>query len=539
MMEIGKESTIDSEKIRITTRAEQLHDLASNEFSMKSIQAKLQMYGSGGNTASDQKKRKAQAEYDAKPWTQHTPFQFAVALVIIANIVCMTIEADDDGLEHAHGLLVMEHIFAVVFVIEFATRIWFEGLREYFRYPANCLDFSLVLMACLDVWVIRTLGLDKEMDLRSASLLRMLRLLKLGRILKLFHMFRELTVILQSLMAGLRTLFWAAVFLFLLLYLYAMIGTINFGGGAECGESELARLLRGTSGAGTTALTGGEPGGGNQSPWCEEFSSVGRAVLTLWLCLTEGCGDGLMKPMILTYPWLILFWLSFIFIGSFGLLNIIIGLFCENVIAEAERAEKAMADLQDEVRKQHMQALKDLFMVMDVDNSRSLTKDEWIKAMEEPEVCDVMEHIGLDEVEDLFDHLDVDKGGVLQFEEFFEGLLLMTRGKETAKARDIVPTFLVCELIRKNVDILTGQVADRDAKIHVRIDALERNQQEMQLQMHRNHQELLKALSASSGSYECTPHPVNGDHLDSENQMPYRMAKVLAWDPATWSASES
>merc|ERR1719313_928189 len=98
------------------------------------------------------------------------------------------------------------------------------------------MDFCLVVLSVIDAWVIRQTGLDKEMDLRSASLLRMLRLLKLGRILKLLHMFRELTVILQGLVGGLRSLFWAGCFMFLILYLFAMIGTLNFGGDPSCDE---------------------------------------------------------------------------------------------------------------------------------------------------------------------------------------------------------------------------------------------------------------------------------------------------------------
>merc|ERR1719460_931723 len=149
----------------------------------------------------------------------------------------------------------MEHFFAAAFVLEFALRIKCEGWWEYYRHPANCLDFCLVLLAVLEVWVIKPAGLDKNVDLGSASLLRMLRLLKLGRLLKLFHMFHELTVILQGLAAGLRTLVGAGIFMFLFLYLFAMIGTLNFGGDDSCDEPVQARLLKGASGAGATAQT--------------------------------------------------------------------------------------------------------------------------------------------------------------------------------------------------------------------------------------------------------------------------------------------
>merc|ERR1712224_1038659 len=58
----------------------------------------------------------------------------------------------------------------------------------------------------------------------------------------------------------------------------------------------------------------------------------------------------------------------------------------------------------------------------------------------------------------LFDFLDVDQGGILTIEEFFEGCILVLNGNETAKNKDIVATHLTCQSMHKSIHEITEQV---------------------------------------------------------------------------------
>eukprot|EP00746_Dinoflagellata_sp_MGD_P097760 gnl/MRDRNA2_/MRDRNA2_392536_c0_seq1.p1 gnl/MRDRNA2_/MRDRNA2_392536_c0~~gnl/MRDRNA2_/MRDRNA2_392536_c0_seq1.p1 ORF type:complete len:166 (+),score=56.84 gnl/MRDRNA2_/MRDRNA2_392536_c0_seq1:43-498(+) len=147
-----------------------------------------------------------------------------------------------------------------------------------------------------------------------------------------------------------------------------------------------------------------------------------------------------------------------------------------------------MAALQEEVRRGQIEQLKELFALMDTDKSHSLSQAEWSKAMEISEVADILEGLGLGDESDLFDKLDVDKSGELEFDEFFDGLLLVVSGNEPAKARDVVPTYLSCESMRKKFHSMQANIDNLEAKVLARVDAL-------QLQMQNNHQELLGILA--------------------------------------------
>ena len=100
-------------------------------------------------------------------------------------------------------------------------RLKIDGLN-YFRDPANWLDFFLVISSDIDVFILRNMeGADDTEGMKIMSILRMLRLLRLARLLRVFRMFKELWLIVAGLAAALRTLFWASLFLFLMIFMCA------------------------------------------------------------------------------------------------------------------------------------------------------------------------------------------------------------------------------------------------------------------------------------------------------------------------------
>merc|ERR1719409_369170 len=93
---------------------------------------------------------------------------------------------------------------------------------------------------------------------------------------------------------------------------------------------------------------------------------------------------------------------------------------------------------------------------MDDDDSGSITREEYFKAITENErVMDALADLGLEEETDLFDILDTDNGGTLEFQEFFEGVTLIMKGTEPALAKDMVATYLLAKTIAQNVQELT------------------------------------------------------------------------------------
>ena len=101
-----------------------------------------------------------------------------------AGFIALETDADPDNAEMQQFLGTAEIIFCVLFSVELLVRLKIDGLN-YFRDPANWLDFFLVISSDIDVFILRNMeGADDTEGMKIMSILRMLRLLRLARLLR-------------------------------------------------------------------------------------------------------------------------------------------------------------------------------------------------------------------------------------------------------------------------------------------------------------------------------------------------------------------
>eukprot|EP00746_Dinoflagellata_sp_MGD_P149748 gnl/MRDRNA2_/MRDRNA2_81738_c0_seq2.p1 gnl/MRDRNA2_/MRDRNA2_81738_c0~~gnl/MRDRNA2_/MRDRNA2_81738_c0_seq2.p1 ORF type:complete len:574 (+),score=89.42 gnl/MRDRNA2_/MRDRNA2_81738_c0_seq2:120-1724(+) len=357
----------------------------------------------------------------------------AVGFVIFVNAVTMGVEADF-GVSHPMPFLVLEHLFTAIFFLELMCHWCVVGPRGYFADHMNWLDFSLVAVSVIDVWIIGPIGIDA--DLRMMSLFRMLRLIRLARLLRLLRMFKELTLLVSGFVASVKTLFWALIFLTIMVYIFSIFARQTIGaGGYEFNED----------------ITFGDD--------TRLFGSVDKTMLTLFVCLTEGCGMDIIHPTVMESPALFFFWATFVFFTTYGLLNLIVGCFCENAMKLANENEKEILDNRDQQRMHLLRHMKEAFSSMDDDASGTISKKEFTNGiMGNRNVMDALTQLGLDEEEALFDTLDSDNLGVITFDQFFDGASLIMKGQETAKAKDIVSTQLTAKSIQRRMRHMDNQM---------------------------------------------------------------------------------
>lgn len=368
---------------------------------------------------------------EKKPWTATNKFSICISCLIVLNAACLGAEADYAS-EYPAMFLALEHFFTLVFFVELLLHFYFTGPKLYFADKLNFLDFFLVTISVLDVWVVRQIGID--VDLRSVSIFRLLRLLRLARLLRLLRTFKELTLLVTGFLASVRTLGWALLFLSIMVYIFALFARHVMGnGGFEFDESF------------------------HDSHYL--FGTVDRSMLTLFVCVTEGCGFDIVHPTVLQAPMLLVFWSIFIFSTTFGLLNLIVGCFCENAMISAAENEKEMLTKRHEKRVEILRHMKDCFNSMDTEGQGTISKAEFtVGIMENDKVHNALCNLGLAEEENLFETLDADKEGVITFDQFFEGVLLIMKGHESAKAKDLVATQLATSSINRRLRIVEQEI---------------------------------------------------------------------------------
>lgn len=135
-----------------------------------------------------------------------------------------------------------------------------------------------------------------------------------------------------------------------------------------------------------------------------------------------------------------------------GLMNLIIGIFCENACTTAAANEETITERLDEQKMRVLNNVKVAFIEMDADGSGEIDRDEYYHAItHNKKVQQSMARLGLDQEDGLFDKIDADKSGAVSFDEFIEGVTLIMKGNEPAKGKDMVGTFLSVQALSKNV----------------------------------------------------------------------------------------
>lgn len=385
------------------------------------------------NSATVSKARKKLEAERNLPWTQRNSFSMAVGFFIFLNAVCMGVEVDY-GTKYPDVFLIIEHFFTAVFLVELLCHFFVVGPRTYFKDSMNWLDFSLVTVSIIDVWVIAPLGV--EADMRMMSLLRMLRLIRLARLLRLFRMFKELTLLVNGFVASVKTLFWTLVFLLIVVYTFSIFARQAIGDG----DYEFSDDI--TFGDDTRL-----------------FGSLDKTMLTLFVCLTEGCGMDIVHPSVVASPALIIFWSMFIFFTTYGLLNLIVGCFCENAMKISSENEKEILENRDQQRFHILRHMQEAFTSMDLDGTGTISKKEFtIGILNNRAVMDAFTELGLDSEENLFEVLDSDNEGLITFDQFFDGASLIMKGQEAAKAKDIVSTQLTTRSMQRRMRHMDHQI---------------------------------------------------------------------------------
>ncbi|NXS97833.1 SCN5A protein, partial [Jacana jacana] len=150
----------------------------------------------------------------------HKAFDITVVTFICLNMVVMMAENDQDHIKAV--LNKINYFFVAVFTAECVIKIL--ALRQYFFTSGwNIFDLAVVVFSLVSVGL--SAGFRK---LFSPTLLRIFRLARIGRILRLIRKARGIRTLLFALLMSLPALFNIGLLLFLVMYIYAIVGMTNF-----------------------------------------------------------------------------------------------------------------------------------------------------------------------------------------------------------------------------------------------------------------------------------------------------------------------
>lgn len=224
-------------------------------------------------------------------WVETPRFRYTVLGVIGVNSITLGLETSPSIMTVIGDQLhVLDNIILTVFVVELALRIYGHGLR-FFRDPWGLFDFIIVAIA---------LAPASE----AFSVLRALRILRALRLVSGVPRLRRVVGALLGAVPGIGAV---AGLLLLIFYVFAVIGTKLYG-----------------------------------QHFPQWFGTVGESMYSLFQIMTlESWSMGIVRPVMEVHPNAWVFFLPFIIVSSFTVLNLFIAIIVDSMqtMHEAERTE--------------------------------------------------------------------------------------------------------------------------------------------------------------------------------------------------------
>jgi voltage-gated sodium channel len=240
-------------------------------------------------------------------WIESAPVQRFIIAVIIINAVTLGLETSP-GLMAGWGWLLhtLDRVALAIFVVEIGLKLYAFRLG-FFRAAWNVFDFLVVAIALVP----------------ASGPLAVLRALRVLRVLRLVSTVPRLRFVVEALLAAIPGITSIAGLMLLLFYIFAVMATSLFG-----------------------------------PDFPEWFGSIGASMYTLFQVMTlESWSMGIVRPVMAEHPAAWAFFVPFILIATFTMLNLFIGVIVDTMqtMHEAEHAadrrkmEGAMHDDTDRV----------------------------------------------------------------------------------------------------------------------------------------------------------------------------------------------
>ncbi|MGM0622801.1 MAG: ion transporter [Campylobacterota bacterium] len=222
---------------------------------------------------------------------------FIIALIILNGVTLGLATSKEFMAQYGHVILLLDMIIIAVFTIEIAMRIYVYR-KAFFKDPWSLFDFFVVAISLVPA----NAGLQ---------ILRVLRVLRLFRLLTIIPQMR---IIIGALIGVIPGIFSVSMVLLLFFYVFAIMATNLYGE--------------------------------NFPQW---FGTLGESMYTLFQIMTlESWSMGIVRPLMEAHPYAWIFFVIYILLVTFIMVNLFIGLVVDAIftIKEHDKEEEQQTEMQ-------------------------------------------------------------------------------------------------------------------------------------------------------------------------------------------------
>ncbi|XP_043440024.1 voltage-dependent T-type calcium channel subunit alpha-1G isoform X18 [Prionailurus bengalensis] len=306
----------------------------------------------------------------------HKMFDHVVLVIIFLNCITIAMERpkiDPHSAERIF-LTLSNYIFTAVFLAEMTVKVvalgWCFGEQAYLRSSWNVLDGLLVLISIIDILV----SMVSDSGTKILGMLRVLRLLRTLRPLRVISRAQGLKLVVETLMSSLKPIGNIVVICCAFFIIFGILGVQLFKGKFFVCQGEDTRNITNKSDCAEASYR-----------WVRHkynFDNLGQALMSLFVLASKDgwvdiMYDGLdavgvdQQPIMNHNPWMLLYFISFLLIVAFFVLNMFVGVVVENFHKCRQHQEEEEARRREEKRLRRLEKKRRNLMLDDVNASGS------------------------------------------------------------------------------------------------------------------------------------------------------------------------
>jgi len=238
-------------------------------------------------------------------WIERPHVQHAIIALIVVNAALLGLETSPAVMAVAGPLLLaLDKAILAVFVVEIALRLYVHR-AAFWRDPWSVFDFVVVAIALVP----------------ASGPLAVLRALRVLRVLRLLTMVPSMRRVVGALLAAIPGLGSIALVLLIIYYVFAVIATNLFA-----------------------------------TAYPDWFGSLGRSLYTLFQIMTlESWSMGIARPVMEQFPYAWMFFIIFILVATFTMLNLFIAIIV-NAMQNVHEVEQRDAQTALQEAREHIEA---------------------------------------------------------------------------------------------------------------------------------------------------------------------------------------